>query len=302
MTQEQPVVSVIIPVYNAEAYLHRAVESALSQQYDLLEIVLVDDGSTDGTAAICDKLASDNNNIVVVHQRNKGAYAARNAGLDHATGDLIMWLDADDWIGSEWVSMFVEAQRYSDADVVACGSEIGFFRHPVILSQYLLNRIEKTMWITCAKRDVYQGLRFEPHTIGEDALLLCRMMWKTPSLQVIPRTDAYHYEEVATSVSRMQRLGNKLSWPRRAQAELEFVGNTCPQYLSCARFDVMRGAAVMYRSVKRLRVPDDQKATKRTLLRKLRHYIVEGLVHLPLRNMKVREYKQVLVCLRNWFC
>ena len=91
-------ISVIIPVYNAADTVLRAVDSVMLQEYDPIEVILVDDGSTDGSGAICDELAERDDRIKVVHKPNGGVSSARNAGLEHASGEYVMFLDADDAI------------------------------------------------------------------------------------------------------------------------------------------------------------------------------------------------------------
>lgn len=91
-------VSIIIPVYNLEGYLHHSVESALNQTYKNIEIILVDDGSADGSGDICDRYAAEHENIRVIHQPNSGVCAARNTGLDASNGEYIMFLDGDDFL------------------------------------------------------------------------------------------------------------------------------------------------------------------------------------------------------------
>ena len=95
---DQPLLSVIIPVYKAERSLRRCVDSLLCQLYTNLEIWLVDDGSPDSSPAICDDYAARDRRVHVIHQPNQGAFAARNAGLDAAGGALIGFVDADDWL------------------------------------------------------------------------------------------------------------------------------------------------------------------------------------------------------------
>ena len=89
-------VSVIVPVYNVRPYLEECLESVVSQTYHNLEILVIDDGSTDGSGEICDRFAENDSRIRVVHQKNKGLGAARNVGLDLATGSVVSFLDSDD--------------------------------------------------------------------------------------------------------------------------------------------------------------------------------------------------------------
>ncbi len=93
-------ISVIIPVYNVRKYLQKCVDSVVNQTYTDLQIILIDDGSTDGSGELCDKIAKDDSRILVVHKKNGGLSSARNCGLEHATGDYITFLDSDDFVSS----------------------------------------------------------------------------------------------------------------------------------------------------------------------------------------------------------
>lgn len=97
-----PTISVIVPVYNVENYMHRCVDSILNQTFTDFELILVDDGSPDNCGAICDEYEKQDNRIAVVHKKNGGPSSARNAGLDIAQGKYIMFCDSDDWVDSRW--------------------------------------------------------------------------------------------------------------------------------------------------------------------------------------------------------
>lgn len=101
-------VSVIVPVYNVEDYIEKCVKSLMNQTYDNIEIILVDDGSPDRSPLIIDNLAKTDSRVHAIHQQNKGVSVARNTGLEHASGDYIMFVDGDDWVDSDYVSYFVE--------------------------------------------------------------------------------------------------------------------------------------------------------------------------------------------------
>ena len=114
-------VSIVLPVYNVEAYLEQCIHSLLAQTYPSLELILVDDGSTDQSGALCDKLAKEDARIRVIHQENRGVSSARNHGMDCATGEYIGFVDPDDWIEPKMIQSLVEALRKNDAGGAFCG-------------------------------------------------------------------------------------------------------------------------------------------------------------------------------------
>lgn len=114
-------ITVIVPVYNVEKYLDKCIESIVNQTYKNLEIILVDDGSTDGSPVICDEWANKDYRIKVVHKNNKGASCARNSGLEIASGDYITFVDSDDYVDTNlYESLFNLLKKYG-ADAAACG-------------------------------------------------------------------------------------------------------------------------------------------------------------------------------------
>jgi glycosyltransferase involved in cell wall biosynthesis len=120
MPQEQPLISVIVPVYKVEAYLDPCVESIINQTYRNLEIILVDDGSPDRCPEMCDAWAAKDSRIKVVHKENGGASDARNAGLDVFLGDYVTFVDADDLVASDMVEVLFKGCVDNGADVSMC--------------------------------------------------------------------------------------------------------------------------------------------------------------------------------------
>jgi glycosyltransferase involved in cell wall biosynthesis len=113
-------VSVILPIYNVEKYLARCIQSVRKQTYQDLEIILVDDGSTDHCGAMCDAYADQDARIKVIHKQNAGLGFARNSGLEVATGAYISFIDSDDWIDERMIRILVNAMEQYDADMVGC--------------------------------------------------------------------------------------------------------------------------------------------------------------------------------------
>lgn len=174
-------VSIIIPVCNGERFLARAVESAIAQTYDNIEILIIDDGSTDSSGEIADELAEKYDCIRVWHTPDRGVSAARNTGLENAGGDLITFLDADDALDEFLVENLVSLMEKTRADICGCmfsgvkdGKEetgqIHVTEGEKIISDCILNH-DTRVWSKLFSRKAVEGVRFsEGLTIGEDML------------------------------------------------------------------------------------------------------------------------------------
>jgi len=114
-------VSVIVPVYNVENYLEKCIQSIISQSFKNLEIILINDGSTDRSKEICEQFAAKDKRIIFLNQENQGVSAARNAGLDICTGDYISFVDSDDYISSDMIEFLVNNLEKNDFDISTCG-------------------------------------------------------------------------------------------------------------------------------------------------------------------------------------
>ena len=113
-----PAVSIIIPVYNAEHTLERCVDSVLNQEFEDFELLLVDDGSSDGSPALCDRYAGRDNRVRVIHRENGGVSAARNAAMELAAGEYLQFLDSDDWITPDATKLLLRSAREKRCDLV----------------------------------------------------------------------------------------------------------------------------------------------------------------------------------------
>lgn len=139
-----PELSIIVPVYKVEKYLPRCIDSILAQTFGDFELILIDDGSPDGCGRICDEYARKDKRIVVIHQKNMGVSAARNAGLDIARGRYIGFVDSDDWIEPRMYEVMMDAIRENGADMAVCGvryaDEDGKFTRADMLSEGVYSR------------------------------------------------------------------------------------------------------------------------------------------------------------------
>lgn len=117
--KDEPLISVIVPVYNVEPYLKRCVDSITAQTYKNLEILLVDDGSTDRSGLICDELSANDERIKVTHQKNQGAAAARNLGMDRMNGEWVFFIDSDDYLSSDCIRTLFDLACREKAEIAS---------------------------------------------------------------------------------------------------------------------------------------------------------------------------------------
>lgn len=127
MSNDSPLISIITPVYNVSGYLNKCVESVRQQTYPTWELLLVDDGSSDGSDRQCDDWASRDERITALHNSHGGAAMARNTGLAQAKGDYLYFMDSDDWIEPDLLESLLDAMQRHDADIAVCGA---FFEYP----------------------------------------------------------------------------------------------------------------------------------------------------------------------------
>ena len=168
-------VSIIIPVYKVEKYLPECLDSVINQTYGNLQIIVVDDGSTDSSGRICDEYAAKDNRITVIHQVNAGAANAKNMGLDNVKGDYVTFVDSDDWVEPNWIETMVDAMEKYGVDVVECGFDIVYadsvdegkiYQHGEILTvedyfrQYNDNWVSVIFWNKLFKASLTKDIRF----------------------------------------------------------------------------------------------------------------------------------------------
>ena len=203
----EPLVSVIVPVYNVHSYLRESLDSLLDQTYKNLEIIIIDDGSTDGSGELCDEYGEKDTRVVVIHQPNRGISAARNAGLEIFKGDYVAFLDSDDALDSCFVEKSISSLLASDADMVICRTSLHttteslashkpekFFpliekgiydRNSVI--QYLLDdTLDVSIWNKLYKRSLWDEIRFNEGHVFEDIETFYRVCSLCSNVCVLP--------------------------------------------------------------------------------------------------------------------
>lgn len=231
--------SIIIPVYNVEQYVSRCIDSIIAQDLDDWEVVLIDDGSSDGSGAVCDDYATKDSRIKVIHETNHGVSHARNTGIDNMTGDYVMFIDPDDWIGPELLS---ECKTAFDkgADIV------GFDVFSVVSDGNKETIRKEHTWRDAGDRmvfgtDVYAAILMrsaklsnkaiksellrgerlnEKMSFGEDCEYLVRILKKTKSVWLTNYGGYYYF---------INRNGNVVSG-KMSDRDIEFLKNNYEIY------------------------------------------------------------------------
>lgn len=204
----QDLISIIIPVYNAEKHLDKCIQSVLAQTYTNWELLLIDDGSTDSSGVICDKYAEQDSRIKVFHKENGGVSSARNLGLDNAKGEWITFVDSDDWVDTKYLRLLL---GNNDSDLMVCAfiaegrmnwedtlddekySSRDEIRH--FIDKNLIGASLSAPWCKFFKSEIIrtQHLKFDKKIhLGEDTLFVINYLSYTSSITTISQ-KLYHY-------------------------------------------------------------------------------------------------------------
>lgn len=202
-----PKVSVIIPVYNVEAYLRQCLDSVVNQTLREIEIVCVDDGSTDGSAAILEEYAAKVVRIKIIKQKNAGVNVARKEGLKLATGEWITFCDADDWLEQDAIAEMVNVAKQEDADCVCCGMLRDWRNGTSVFRPFdemgpsdTYNAVVNKLF----KRNLLENLMMdESVSLGEDLMVSAQAMAKAKKIAVLKK-GFYHYCENSSSMTHVQ--------------------------------------------------------------------------------------------------
>lgn len=210
MEIKQPKVSIIVPVYNVEPYLEQCLDSIAAQVYDNIEVIVVNDGSTDNSLQICKEYISKHEDWILIDQKNTGLSGARNAGVNVATGDYVAFIDSDDWIDEDFVTILVGAIEKLNVEIVESGirwvypaytREEAFEEEDRLLMRdamgaYLLQSkcIHSAVWNKLYKKSILDELRFVQGRLHEDGFFTYQAIYKCVQYGIIPYVG-YNYRQ-----------------------------------------------------------------------------------------------------------
>ncbi len=231
-------VSCIVPVYCAEEYLHQCVDSILAQDYPKIEVILVDDGSTDCSGDICDDYQSKYSIVKVIHQENRGVSAARNQGVRYSSGEYIAFIDADDWLEPQYISYLVRLIKQYHANIAILAQEIQKKEYCISNEQALEGMLYQTLfdtapWGKLFHKSIPISLPFPEGMFFEDLAIVCQMIAMSDKVSV-GFGELYHYRKTPSGTMNGGSISKLLDERKAAQMMFEFVSNIMPKQKNAA--------------------------------------------------------------------
>ena len=257
-----PQISVIIPVYNVERYLRQCLDSVVGQTYRNLEILIVDDGSMDGSGDICDEYKEKDERVKVFHTDNHGLSAARNYALDRSHGDYIAFIDSDDWFELNALERFITTAQNTGADIVACqfyqeyknttiepsGFDTGFVveGQAVLASMILDHKLTEDVWNKFYKAELFNSIRYPEGMIFEDKATTYKLLQKAEKLAYTP-APLIHYRNREGSLSNVHSMKSLTDYWTVYRERFDELSPISEQYYKTALSEAIGAISRMWR-------------------------------------------------------
>ena len=247
-------ISVIVPVYNIERYVERCLKSIIKQTYENVEIILVDDGSKDKSGEICDRYAEENKRIKVIHQKNQGLSAARNKGIEIATGKYIAFIDGDDYIHKQFIEILYRELIDKNADIVSCDFERVDENRTVedgsiLKYDYLTFTGEEAFkarwtiyvmaWNKLYRKELFDTCRYPVGKIHEDEYIFHELMYQCKTVihicaclyyyviregSIITDIDTFHIDCAKEALENRLKFCKDMNWGDTPKYAMEAIG------------------------------------------------------------------------------
>ena len=312
-----PLISIIVPIYNTEKYLDQCVQSILTQTYTNLEVILVDDGSTDNSPEMCDEYARRDSRVRVIHQKNAGQALAHNAGLEAAHGELIAFVDSDDFILPEMYEKLYSLMITHDADVslgelepvdedgniiinpdsrMKMISEV--LTNEQAIDRLLTNERYGFLWNRLHKAEIFKDIRFPAGNRHDDTASAHRIFWASRRTAVTDEAF-YMYRRRANSV--MGKIRHSKFNLKRVQ-DLAYIYNDRQHFfLEIGRPEWAEIALRNYVNIVKRAMRKVNYMQYREELSPLAHNAMNKLLHFGTFTDKFRAVKLVFIGLRSIF-
>lgn len=267
MRKQQKKVSIIIPAYNTEEYLEESLKSVVQQTYTNLEIIIVNDGSTDKTLSIISEFSKKDKRIKIINQENKGVSIARNNGFNASSGDYILFIDSDDIMGKNMIELMVDNLEKNNADISICGyerisingtkeksikiKEKKLYNTDEAIVAFFNNNFGISMWDKLIRREIANKISFEDgKKINEDKYYLFNAIINSNKI-VFDNKGLYKYMEREKSVTRKKFGKNNLDIIYFSRRIKKIIIDKYPQYKHLAIKNEINDLIYIYRNIVR---------------------------------------------------
>lgn len=254
----EPLISVILPVYKVEKYLSNCIESVLRQSYTNWELIIVDDGSPDRCPQICDEYAIRDDRIRVIHKANGGLSSARNAGLDVFRGDYVTFLDSDDFWHRDYLKTLLGLCEDHNADIAQCGfvrgeemvfpeikmpHDVKVYDNHSIFTQYATKIV---VWAKLYKRYILDGITMPEGLINEDDWTTWKLYYRAQKIAVTDEA-LYYYTVNPESIMAQSKKKPNFSYIDAYKERINFFINTKEEDLEhCSRMQLCKSMVLSY--------------------------------------------------------
>lgn len=277
----KPLISVIVPIYDVEQYICRCVDSIIAQTYKHLEIILVDDGSTDNCPQICDEYAKKDSRIRVIHKKNGGLSDARNAGMDVATGEYISFIDSDDYVSNDFIETLYNAAISENSDIVECSVvkfyedehfdeykddlKIASFNTEESLSKLIAeNPFKQHVWNKLYKADLVLDIPYAVGKLNEDEFWTYQIFGRAKRVTRVNKTMYYYFQRQSSIMGNTYNLRRLDALEGKADRQ-KYIEKNFPRLAAQAKIDMFESCIFAYQSVLKYMHGKDKKIAKKVI-------------------------------------
>lgn len=281
-------ISIIIPIYNVEQFLPKCLDSIIKQTYKNLEIILVNDGSTDTCPQICDKYATKDSRIKVIHKENGGLSDARNAGFQFVTGDYLAFVDSDDLVSLDFYENLLKISIQKNADIVESGilkftdekdlqnlqqdNSVEEFETEKALELLMKEQLKQVVWNKLYKTNIVNNLLFEKGKIHEDEFWTYQIFARAKKI-VKTNYPLYFYRQQEESIMAEKYSIRRLSGVEAREKRLEFMEKNFPNLTNLAVAKFWHSAFNNYQAIVRNPKLDEDFYHRKNILEKIKKNI-----------------------------
>ena len=312
-----PLISVIVPIYNVEKYLARCVDSIVNQTYKNLEIILVDDGSPDLCPQMCDDYAEKESRIKVVHKKNGGLSDARNAGMAVATGEYISFIDSDDYVSDDFFECLLDVMNKENSDIAEC-SVVKFYEdnpfdefiddlsvktydtQDAMSALIAENPFHQHVWNKLYKTELVKDIPYAVGKLNEDEFWTYQVFGRANKVARLNKTMYYYFQRsssimgVGYNIRRLDALEGKAN-------RQKYIENNFPELSTLAKIDLYGSCMFAYQSVLKFMSGADKKKALE-LIRKYRKMYNLSFDEIKLADKSARKYFYLAKCNFGFCC